>query len=228
MPHPLDHLRSRSGFGAIEVVIAVVILGMVYVFTLQGLTLISSMRAFVLAQQIGQYRSAVQQYEIEYSALPGDDPGASGRWGRPEALYASSTKLMLSLAADGKINGLFDDPGNTLGEQYVAWNDLRLAGLVAGDSTLVGQSARPETMGDITYGFAERNLGLDQVMCLTRVPGEDAARLDKRLDDGAAGTGQLRGTSKWDPVGANNQFEKPDTTPYDPDKTYIICLPYLP
>ena len=223
----LRHHPLKSGFGVIEIAIAIIILGMVYVFTLQGLTLISSMRAFVLAQQIGQYRSAMQTYLNEYRALPGDDPGAVGRWPRPEALFDIG-KGLISMAGDGKINGLFDDPANPLGEQYVAWRDLRYAGYVTGDNTLVGQSARPETIRDITYGFAEDNLGLQQVLCLTRVPGEDAALLDKRLDDGVISTGKLRGTSKWDPVGANNHFAKPDEEPYDPEKTYIICLPYLP
>jgi type II secretory pathway pseudopilin PulG len=222
------HHPIKNGFGVIELVIAIVILGMVYLFTLQGLTLISSMRAFVLAQQIGQYRAAVQQYQADYRALPGDDAGAMGRWPpRPQSLYTVG-RAVLSLADDGKINGPLDDRGNPLGEQYMAWRDLRFAGLVGGDTELVGQSARPETLSDITYGFAEDNLGLQQVLCLTRVPGADAARLDRRLDDGVINSGQLRGTSKWDPVEAQNRFEKPDDVPYDPDKTYIICLPYLP
>jgi len=220
-------LSSRKGFSALEAVIAVVILGMLLVFTLKGLTVVSSMRAFVLSQQINQYRSAIQQYLAEYRAPPGDDVGAVGRWNRPETLFTTENGT-ISFAGDGRINGLLDDSSNPLGEQYLLWSDLRYAGLVEGDATLVGQSARPESMRGITYGFAEDNLGLEQVLCLTRVPGEDAAFLDKRLDDGVVGTGRLRGTSRWDPVGTNNHFSEPDVAPYDPEKTYIICLPYLP
>ncbi len=134
----------------------------------------------------------------------------------------------VSLAGNGKIDGLLDDPGNASGEQYMAWRDLRSAGLVEGDPTLLGQSARPENFFDGDFGFAENNLGLEQVLCLTRVPGRDAELIDKRLDDGSVSTGRLRGTSRWDPVYAKNQFDAPDTAPYDPEKTYIICLPSLP
>jgi len=221
----LPHLRK--GFAALEAVIAVVIVGMVLAFTLKGLPAVSAMRAYILAQQINQYRGAAQQYLAEYRAPPGDDDGARGRWSRPEALYDTPTGPA-SFAGDGKINGLLDDSSNPLGEQYLFWTDLRLAGFVEGDATLVGQSARPESMNGVTYGFAEANLGLEQVLCLTRVSGDDAVRLDVRLDDGVISTGKLRGTSRWDPVEAKNYFSEPDTEPYNPEKTYIICLPYVP
>ena len=216
-----------KGFGAVELVIVVIILGMVFLFALKGAAIIPQVRAIMIAQQISQYRAAVQQYQIDHRSLPGDDLGAVQRWPRPDALFNVSGALV-SFAGDGKMNGLLDDPSNTLGEQYAAWRDLRFGGYIGGDPTLVGQSARPETLADITYGFAEDNLGIPQALCLTRVPGRDAELLDKKLDDGVINTGILRGTSKWDPVGTNNHFSEPDTVAYDPDKTYIICLPMLP
>jgi len=217
----------RKGFGSIELLCIVVILGFVIVLTLKGTALIPSMRAFILAQQITQYQMAVSQYQTDYRALPGDDADGALRWSRSESLF-NADRGVISFAGDGRIDGLLDDATNPLGEQYLAWSDLRAAGLISGDPKLVGQSARPDTISDISYGFAENNLGLAQVLCLMHVPGADAAFLDKRLDDGDISTGRLRGTSQWDPTGANNQFEKPDETPYDAEKTYIICLPYMP
>jgi hypothetical protein len=136
--------------------------------------------------------------------------------------------LPVSFLGDGIIQGELDDPVNVSGEQYSAWRDLRAAGMMEGDPALVGKSAQPENIFDGFFGFAQDNLGLQQVLCLTKVPGRDAQLLDTKLDDGNIATGRLRGTSRWDPAHAKNHFTTPDIAPYDPQKTYIICLPYLP
>lgn len=221
------HKLSTGGFGAIELVVIVIVLGGVILLTLKGTRLIAPLRAHVITQQITQYQSAVLQYQTDFSALPGDDSGAAARWRRPEALFNLGNKAV-SLAGDGTMDGLLDDPANASGEQYLAWTDLRAGGYVVGDRTLVGQSARPENTYGGAYGFAADNFGLQQVLCLTKVPGPDAALIDKNLDDGNISTGRLRGTSQWDPIEAKNHFARPDTAPYDPEKTYIICLPALP
>ena len=218
---------TDRGFGIIELGLAIIILGIVFVLALKGAALIPHMRAFVVSHQINQYRAAVLHYQNDYRNMPGDDPTAPTRWRRPNALYVTGTGL-LSLAGDGKIDGFLDDSASASGEQYMAWSDLRSGGYVQGDPTLAGQSARPENLYGGTFGFAAQNLGLQQVLCLTRVPGADAALLDKRLDDGNIATGQLRGTSQWDPVEEKNTFPEPDVVPYSPENTYIICVPNIP
>jgi len=218
-------LKSGSrGFGAIELALVLVVLGIVFTFTLKGAALIPKMRAFVIGQQINQYKSAVQHYQDVYRNMPGDDPAAPGRWNRPPSLFVMSGRAF-SLAGDSKIDGLLDDAGNASGEQYMAWSDLRNAGLAEGDPTLVGISARPENFYGGAFGFAAENLGLQQVLCLTRVPGADAETLDNQFDDGKVATGEMRGTSQWDPTEKKNNFPEPDKDPYNPEKTYIICVP---
>lgn len=219
-------LIHQRGFGAIEAALVIVILGIVALFVMKGASLIPSMRAFVLAQQINQFQMAVSQYQADYRALPGDDPYGAKRWSRPDALF-NTGNTVVSLSGDGKIDGLLDDSVNPLGEQYLAWSDLRYAGAIEGDATLVGQSARPETSSGGFFGFAAQNLGIAQALCISKVSGADALWLDKRLDDGVLATGKLRGTSEWNP-GAGNQFSEPDTGDYNPEKTYIICVPALP
>lgn len=215
---------SQAGFGGIEIAVAVLVLGMVFIFTMKGTALVAPMRAFVVSQQINQYRAAFTQYEVDYRAPPGDDAGAPKRWKRDPSLF-NVGGVIVSLAGDGTINGLYDDPANASGEQYMAWSDLRAAGLVQGDPKLVGPSARPENLYGGTVGFAEKNLGIERAICLSRVPGTDAALLDRRLDDAVISTGSFRGTAQWDPVGAMNTFPQADMAPYDPEKTYLICFP---
>lgn len=219
-------LHRTRGFGAIELIMTMVILGMVFLFALQGRKLLPPMRSFVTIQQINQYKSAVSHYTADFKAPPGDDTAASGRFRRPPALFVLGFASPVSYAGNGKIDGLLDDGQNPSGEQFLAWVDLRYGGYVEGDAALVGQSARPENIYGGTYGFAEDNFGLNQVLCLSQVPGADAELIDKKLDDRSIATGIVRATSQWDPTGAKNHFAQPDTAPYDPEKTYIICLPY--
>ncbi len=227
MEHRCKHVPSR-GFGAVELIVVIVVLGGIMLLTLKGTQLIAPMRAFVVAHQIERYQAAVLGYQTGQNAVPGDDPGAPVRWKQREDALFTLEGAVVSYAGDNTLNGLFDDSANAAGEQYMAWSDLRAGGYLPGDPKLTGQSARPENTYGGVYGFAEDNLGLQQVLCMTRVPGRDAEILDTRLDDGKIATGRLRGTSQWDPVEAKNHFAAPDSAPYDPEKTYIICLPMLP
>lgn len=225
--HRRKHVLSR-GFGAVELIVVIVVLGGIMMLTLKGTQMIAPMRGFVVAHQLARYQAAVLQYQADIGALPGDDPGSPMRWKHREYALFALGSAVVSYAGDNTLNGLFDDASNAAGEQFAAWSDLRAGGYVPGDPKLTGQSARPENTYGGVYGFAEDNLGLQQVLCMTRVPGRDAEILDTRLDDGAIATGRLRGTSQWDPVEAKNHFTVPDSAPYDPEKTYIICLPMLP
>lgn len=218
---------AERGFSGIEFTVVIILLGIALVLTLRGAAAIPAIRSYVLMQQIQNYQIAIRQYEADYRMLPGDDTAAPQRWRRQDALYQLDGAIV-SYAGDGKIEGELDDIANTLGEQFLAWSDLRKGGYIGGDPTLVGQSARPENTFGGSYAFAEDEFGLQQVLCLTKVPGRDAELLDRRLDDGKPSTGQVRATSKWDPAIVHNHFTQPDVAPYDPKKTYIICLPYLP
>lgn len=217
---------ASRGFSGMELTITLIVLGMIFLMTLKGAAGILAMRAWVLTHQIQGYQSAVMQYISDRTALPGDDVRAPGDGRQPSLFMLGGPPV--SFAGDGKIDGDLDDPQSPLGEQYLAWQDLRRGEYVEGDPTLVGQSARPENMFGGVFGFAADQLGLNQVLCLTKIPGEVAASIDRKMDDGNVATGRLRGTSQWDPVDSHNHFTAPDTTPYDPSKTYIICLPYQP
>jgi hypothetical protein len=225
-PAPLLIGRTR-GYGILGLILPICIIGMVTLFTLKGAAMIAPMRTRIVAQQIDRYQSAIVSYVADYNSLPGDDSAAPTRWQRNDAIYQIAG-VIVTFTGDGKINGELDDSRAALGEQYFAWSDLRAGGYVEGDPKLVGQSARPENTYGGVFAFAEDNLGLQQVLCLTRVPGRDAGILDRNIDDGKIASGKVRATSQWDPIDAKNHFEKPDDAPYNPDKTYIICLPYMP
>jgi prepilin-type N-terminal cleavage/methylation domain-containing protein len=218
---------SQAGFSALEMMIAVSIVGIALMLTMKGTALLEPMRAFMTANQMTRYQDIVNTYRAQYRALPGDDRAAPTRWGRPPSVFILNN-IPASFSGDDVLQGLLSDEANAAAEQFNAWRDLRFAGLIEGDKELVGRSAMPENAFGGQYGFAEDNLGLRQVLCATQIPGGAAAAIDKRLDDSNVSTGNVRGTSQWDPLEAKNHFEAPDTAPYDPEKTYIICIPFLP
>ncbi|MCA0199579.1 MAG: hypothetical protein LCH56_01915 [Proteobacteria bacterium] len=205
-------------------IIAVVILGFIFLMTLKGRELVHMTRGVVTANQLRQFQDDILKYEAQYRALPGDDLRAPGVWGRANSVYVVNG-VAVSFAGDQRISGILSDYANATGEQFDAWRDLRSAGLLDGDINLVGQSAMPDNLFGGQFGFAEDNLGLKNVICATRIPGDAALKIDQRLDDGRIDTGSVRATSRWDPIDAKNHFDAPDEAPYDPLKTYIICVP---
>ncbi|MCC6914379.1 MAG: hypothetical protein IT566_11810 [Rhodospirillaceae bacterium] len=205
-------------------IVVVVILGFVFLMTLKGRELVHATRGMLTANQLQQFQDDIVKYQAQYRALPGDDLHAPRTWGRTGSIYVVNG-VAVSFAGDDRISGLLSDYANATGEQFDAWRDLRSAGLLEGDIDLVGQSAMPENLFGGQFGFAEDNLGLNNVICATQIPGEAALKIDQRLDDGRIGTGSVRATSRWDPIDAKNHFDAPDETPYDPLKTYIICVP---
>jgi hypothetical protein len=217
----------RRGFGVVELAVCMIILGIGFVLTFKGFVLVDSIRAFVASYQIQQFQNRVLTYQTEYRALPGDDPSASKRFKREEAIFIQNGAVV-SLKGDGKLDGKLSDALNASGEQFMAWRDLRYAGL-EGDPALAGVSAMPENPFGGAIGFDEGNLGQKAAsICLTRVPGRAAQIIDHRLDDGAISKGNIVATSKYDPAGVFNHFDAPDSEPYNFEKEYILCAPLLP
>ncbi len=73
------------GFGGLEILIAVVLLGIIFLMTLKGAALVESIRALMMSYQIEHFQNRVMVYQAEYSWLPGDDPNAPRRYQRSGA-----------------------------------------------------------------------------------------------------------------------------------------------
>lgn len=219
--------RTQRGFGGLEVVIAVVILGVVFAMAMKGAALVETMRAFIATYQIQNYQYKVFAYQAQFNHLPGDDPEAPRRFQRERAVFINQG-VPLSLAGDLKLDGKLSDALSPNGEQFMAWRDLRYFGL-EGDPRAPGASAMPENPFGGVYGFDEGNLGQKGgSLCATRIPGRAAQMIDKRLDDGVIDKGAVVATSRYDVASAGNHFEAPDSQPYDVEKEYIICAPIMP
>ncbi|MEQ9449710.1 MAG: hypothetical protein RLN70_12535, partial [Rhodospirillaceae bacterium] len=206
----------------------IIILGAIFAMTLKGAALVETMRGVMVSYQMQHFRDRVMVYQTNHGQLPGDDTNAPRRYGRER-----TTRLQfgapVSETGNTRIDGFFWDPQNANGEPFMVWRDLRYAGLVDGDPSLVGLSAMPENPFGGVYGFDEGNLGqTGGSLCATRIPGRAAQMIDDRMDDGIINQGEVVATSRYDPVDAMNHFDAPDSEPYDFEKEYIICAPMLP
>lgn len=215
--------RVQRGFSAIETTIAIVILGIVFLLALKGTIAVQAMRALLTTYKVEDFRTAVSLYKAERRQLPGDDPVAPARFGRPEAqVFVEGAPR--SLAGNARLDGLLTDTLSPNAEPYMVWRDLRYDGFIEGDPSLIGDMALPENLFGGVYGFDQGNLGQEKgSLCLTKVPGYAAAMIDKKLDDGIISKGTVVATARFS-IDQHNHFSEPDTAGYDTGKTYIICI----
>lgn len=221
--------RNR-GFSVIEFIIAIVVLGVLFLMVLKGADFILSIRALMVAREFQQFQQKIEVYRSTFNgALPGDDPMGPGRFNRPKALSLYGQALG-DATGDGKIQGRMNDFRSPDSEQFMVWRDLRYADLIDGDETLVGFSALPEHEFGGVFAIDEGNLGQEPPgsLCATKIPGAAAQQIDARNDDGRIDAGRMVATSKNTPAETFNHFDKPDSEPYSVDKEYILCAPMTP
>jgi prepilin-type N-terminal cleavage/methylation domain-containing protein len=217
-----------KGFSFIEMSFAICLIGIGLVFALKGTALIDAMKGRILAFELEQTQANVLRYREDFRELPGDGTKGEQLWDRAPSLSPITGGVLASLTGNNRIDGQLYNVDNVSGEQFNAWVDLRGAGFVEGDRKLRGGSTLPENPFGGFYGFDEGNLGQkDGSLCATKIPGQVAQSVDKRLDDGRIDKGRLVATSKFS-VEENNHFDAPDTEPYNVEKEYIICVPLLP
>jgi hypothetical protein len=130
--------------------------------------------------------AAYYGYQDRYRAMPGDDPNAALRW-----VGAASGN------GNGQVEGKYNSQTAT-DESRLWWDHLRRAGFVAGEGTrqpfiilagLIGvqngDGASPP--GPALGGF------VSLLVCSANLNDKIAIAVDGQIDDGAPGTGAVRG-----------------------------------
>ena len=177
------------GFTLVEIAIVLVIIALLLGGILKGQELLTSAKIRNLANDFNAISAATYAYQDRFQALPGDDSGASARWGPG----------MPDGDRGGTIGGEFcADPGSSAESVYF-WRHLRLAGFLGGDANIAEQAANAAggifgvQTGSGSSGAPEL-AGL--VVCSSNLSGKIASALDAQLDDGKPQSGTLRAYSQ--------------------------------
>ena len=189
--------HQQSGFTLVEIAIVLVIIGLLLGGVLKGQELINSAKAKSYAQDFRTIQAGLYGFQDRFKGIPGDLAGAATKI--TSATLASTP--VASPVGNGNIGGFWDSATPT-DESCLAWQHMRLAGFLAGSTTVNC------TTGDayVQINADGGRIGISSTMqmtlptamtgsyniCSTGVLGKIAKQLDTQLDDGNTATGSFR------------------------------------
>ena len=191
-------MRKQSGFTLIEIAIVLVIIGLLLGGVLKGQELINTARVRALNNNVDGITAAWFSFQDRYRAFPGD--------------YTQASVNLPGNPTDGDGNGLVGDAAgaDSPSERAMIWMHLESAGYITGgyDNPLA-TVANPDEYGcpvtvcpdngfgagmNLNYGAMRQAGGSDAHELITGrgIPVEVLAELDRKVDDGDAGSGAMQ------------------------------------
>jgi prepilin-type N-terminal cleavage/methylation domain-containing protein len=218
--------RSRQqGFSLIEMAVVLFVLTLLLVATLRGQEVIGMTQVSSLARDFRDIPTFVYGYQDKARALPGDDRGATARFG-------------LATTVDGDGNGRIDGnwfDGGATSEASRAWLHLRLAGLSSGPTDTAAADYQPmNALGKplgIQSGVSDpasapildgngHPISGNFIICSRGIPGDLALALDVKLDDGNPASGSMLATPDTGSAYAPGALA---VAAPNPGSFYIVC-----
>jgi prepilin-type N-terminal cleavage/methylation domain-containing protein len=187
---------KEAGFTLVEIVFALVIIGVLLTAVLKGEEMVAQARVKKVVSDLNGVTASYLTYQDRYQAVPGDDAGVGGAGGR----WSSFSPL--PGGGDGRLSGLYSDTppqqglvtvDNSQGESMNFWWHLRLAGLAYGPTHGAGAATPPTSSLGGRIGVQSGGLGMTSpVVCTSGVPDKVAAAVDAQLDDQMPNRGDVR------------------------------------
>lgn len=210
----LTHDRSQAGFTLVELAIVMIIIGLLIGGILKGQELIANAQITATSSQVKAIEAAMTTFRDSYDAVPGDMAAPGNRL--PNCVAVPCTQAG---NGDNRVNSVAPGAVQvTTNENATFWTHLAAADMIGGvssTSTVVtgwgGQLPAAEVGGGFTVGFAGNagavvapagNLVAGHYLALQFAPNTaigaaaglslsptQAARIDRKLDDGVPDTG---------------------------------------
>lgn len=213
-----------KAFSLVELSIVLVILGLLTGGILAGQSLIRAAELRSVSTEYQRYYTALQSFRTKYYGLPGDLRNATDFWGKLSAYCNSdpgtaSTNGTCNGDGDGIIDVIAPDIPDTTAEEWQAWRQMALAGLIEGQYSGVTSSTstseyplsrlksgrwRYRTLGDYTGAvggtlvstFAVNYGTVFELWSMSTTGGyilspEEAWNIDTKIDDGKPAQGRL-------------------------------------
>jgi prepilin-type N-terminal cleavage/methylation domain-containing protein len=199
--------KKQQGFTLIEIAIVLVIIGLLLGGVLKGQELINTARVRALNNSIDGITAAWFSFQDRYRAFPGD--------------YSQASINLPGAPTDGDGNGLVGDAGavDSPSERAMVWMHLEAAGYITGGyNNALATVANANEYGcpvtvcpdngfgsgmNLNYGElrqAQTGTNAHELITGRGIPVEVLAELDRKVDDGNAGTGAMQlgiGGTNW-------------------------------
>ena len=210
--------NQQSGFTLVEIAIVLVIIGLLLGGVLKGQELINSAKVKNMANDFRNVPLFIYGYQDKYKRLPGDDSGASTRFGAAANAKDGDGK--------GSINGSWDSD-TMADESAFFWQHVRLANLAPGstDFTDKGTASLPTNAEGGRVGIQMtapiKGMTGTYYVCSQSIPYKLAAQLDTTLDDGNGTTGTVRAQAGAATNSANDGIAYAAA-----NATYTVCMAF--
>lgn len=246
----LTHDRSQAGFTLVELAIVMIIIGLLIGGILKGQELIANAQITATASQVKAVEAAMTTFRDSYDAVPGDMINPDNRL--PNCT-AANTACSTDGNGNMRIAESPDDAAAANSEATRFWTQLAAADLIGGVSnnpaTITWGDALPaaEIAGGLTVGYAAAVADLVGAAATTANSGHylairnapataivaseanaalrptQGARIDRKLDDGIANAGSVRGAGS-NGTGATNCY---NADVYNENNGASVCQLYM-
>jgi len=138
---PTGTIETRTaGFTLLELSIVLVIIGLLIGGIFVGQSLIHTAQLNAVVSEFNRYQTSVQNFKMQYQALPGDMTNATSFWGSAggtgsdDACSLASTSGSLA-TCNGNGDGTIQAENGTYGELFWFWKHLANAKMIEGSFT---------------------------------------------------------------------------------------------
>jgi prepilin-type N-terminal cleavage/methylation domain-containing protein len=178
-------MKKQSGFTLVELAIVLMIIGLLIGGILKGQELINNARVTSTIRQVQSYDAAVTTFRDSYGMLPGDITN-------PSARIPNCTTTQCNTA--GNNNGRIE----TSNFEYISfWLHLANTNLISGINTAATTNIAPKSLLNGVFHVNQNSSGKNQLEMWdpnadsNTISASQAARMDRKMDDGMPLTGDV-------------------------------------